>query len=182
MKFWPSLSILALPALVGCATPFSYSVPEGQPRAYVRFKTMGEYYTYFWTIDRASCPDARSASLAAFSWTFQEALSDVRMLGSSGKPDKYLYERVVAADKPFYILGGSEKFATSVNDPGYVCSLGVGVTFKPEHHYEVEFALEAARCRVRVWELTQSGDDLIRLPEPSAYSFPARYPKHLCRR
>ena len=139
------------------------------------------YYPFYRTIDRTTCPDPRSASLASFSSTFQEQLSDVRMLGSSGKPERYQFERIVAAGKPFYILAGSQKFATSVYDPGYVCTLGIGVTFKPDHHYEVEFELERSSCRVRIWELTRSGAHLQRVPEPSAYSFPARYDSHLCR-
>jgi hypothetical protein len=142
---------------------------------------MGSYTTFFSTIDKASCPDPGTARLAGFASTFRADLSEVRMLGSSGKPEKLLYERLVAAGKPFHILAMSEKVATSAYDPGFVCSLGVGVTFKPEHHYEVEFELAAATCRVRVWALTQSGDSILRSPEPSAYFFPARFSSHLCR-
>lgn len=172
------LSCTAVALISGCAG--TYTLKEGQPKAFVRFTTNADP-TSFWEVPQPLCSESPGNLLASFYMLKGKQLSDVRMLGSTGVPEAQVYERAVAAGEPTYILAKSEVYATAYN-PGHRCSLGVGVLFQPDHHYEVSFDLSQSQCRVRIFELVPGVDGVTKRPERSARSFPAQYTKDFCGR
>ncbi|WP_374674154.1 hypothetical protein [Ideonella sp.] len=173
------LVLIGAAMLAGCAG--TYSLREGEPKAYVRLRATGDEPTFFRHIPEPLCPEATVNRLAAFAMPFGEQLSEIRMLGSTGQPSRYVYERAVTAGKPFHMLVYSQEISTAYN-PGYSCHVGVKVTFQPEHHYEVTYEQERSSCRVRVWELTQAGSDVQKHPVRNAQYFQARSAKDFCGR
>lgn len=182
-KIWSRwiTALLMLFLLIGCSVMTPYVIPDGQPTAFVRFKRMGDYVTYFRTINPTTCPAPTVNNLALFGWPHPGQLSEFRMIGSSDKPSADQFERMVAAGEPTLIFAGSDKAATSVYDPGYICTLGMQIIFKPDHHYEVEYELGRSACRINAWELKADGSDIRREPVMIAKSFPAKSTKDLCR-
>jgi hypothetical protein len=172
------LSCTAIALLGGCAG--TYTLKEGQPKAFVRFTTNADP-TSFWHVPQPLCTESPGNLLASFHTLSGKQLSEIRMLGSTGVAEEKIYERAVAAGEPTYILAKSEIYSTAYN-PGHRCSLGVRVLFQPDHHYEVAFDLTQSQCRVRISELVKASEGVVRTPERSARSFPARYTKDFCGR
>jgi hypothetical protein len=175
----PKLSALLAASLLLFACAGTYTLKEGEPTALVRFKVLGDQPTYFRHVPEPLCPESTDKRLAAFIPILGEQSSEVRMIGSTGVPSRYVYERAVSAGKPLYMLASSQRFSTPYS-PGYSCSVGLRVVLEPGLQYEVIYELDQRSCTVRMWQLTQDGQEVSRSVPQDLKFFPVRSTKDFC--
>lgn len=173
--FW---GIVAAACLPGCAQ--KYVIKPDDQTALVRLATDTSESTVILHVPQAvACAGTSGELLADFNWVKGKQLSEVRMLGSTGTPQRQVFERRVVAGRPFYILAWSWRTA-SPHLPGYNCSLGAKTIWQPDHQYELTYELNDGSCNIHVSELSLSGGSVKKTPYPSVQLFPATYTKDVC--
>lgn len=150
--------------VVGCAT--NYAVPSGSRTALVRFQAEGlgpNNNAHFYVVTPG--PDCKKhgvqqlARLGA-AWG-NKRQSDVRMIGSTGQPDRLRYEREVEAGRSLRLLATWTP-AFNPNEIYYRTVFAVLVDMEAGKQYEVGFDLREDRRGIRVQELSETNGEISR--------------------
>lgn len=168
MHILPFLLIASLVA--GCVS--TYRLPEGKPVAKVRVTTNTDDNTSLFIVDRKGCGSAlvhmgpQLASHEASPVTHHVA-------GQSKQPPARTRERLIEAGGRLDFVVMSSAGGSGVYDPGYRCSIGVGLLPEGNAHYEIEYLrdVSARRCAVNVLRLDVAGGEVTRVSEPTAIHF-----------
>ena len=151
-------------AVAGCAT--KYVVPSGTGTALVRFQAEGlgpNNNAHFYLVTPG--PDCKKhgvqqlAKLGA-EWG-NKRLSDVRMIGSTGQPDRLRYEREVEAGQSLRLVASWIPAFNPYELHYNVLYAGL-VELEAGKQYEVGFDLRADRRGIRVQELSETNGEISR--------------------
>ena len=168
MLFRLFLVCLIVFTIAGCAT--KYVVPPGTRTALVRFQAEGigpNNNAHFYLVTPG--PECRKygvhqlAKLGA-EWG-NKRVSDVRMIGSSGQPDRLRYEREVEAGRNLRLVA-SWIPAFNPYEMQFNVLFAALVDLEAGKQYEVGFDLRENRRGIRVQELGETNGEITRRDLP----------------
>jgi hypothetical protein len=189
IKFFIPIAAILIGTMSGCAT--RYDVPTSTDRARLRIvvdRPADTYLTLAGAFDGPGCEESGGGRLAAFSGNPNSTGSrtSLGMPGGDSIPPNLRHEFELPAGKPFTLIIQQIR-TTGVEGTG----TGTGVIFKrkecavttsftpaTDKQYEAHYSfnLEAGGCTVRLSQLVQRDNGLVRVPYPMQ-TLSCKYPR-----
>jgi len=166
--------LLASAGVTGCAV--RYQLPDGEPRAKVRFMTTTWAVKRVLLFEEDGCEKGpRGGQITTVGgWGASGETSKLQMADAPEKSIR-VKEREIPANKTIYVAFAVSAKPVSGAVPEYVrlatggCSVTVSFLPKEGREYEVVHTYERAECGATVMELVKSADGSVRrIAEPTA--------------
>ena len=170
---------ILLTAIYGCK---SYQPKAGEQAAKLRFTTFSRDFTYLYIQDADACPDRKQLIMQHIDDINLVTPPRIGMIGTAESGSRQYMELHIPAEKTLY-----GTLAVGLSSSPYVqtrsCSFGFSFKAKANAQYEIQYRETEKQCSARLHELKElSTGEVIRVPEPSFQTFPAKYAQSACSR